>query len=108
MTRDEFIEYYIAASKSDELDDEVFKRVPEGFSLPGGYINVALPCRCDDERCNGWQMASGVSVRWVLVHEFGYKDANSKDSFALDTHAEGLALAQRFYLANPQWLTKTE
>lgn len=44
MTKEEFIEGY--AKRSNRTVDEILK------------VEIALPCSCDYEECNGWAMVS--------------------------------------------------
>lgn len=51
MTKDEFIDKYMADSK---LKPEY--RTRDGFTIPDDEPRIALPCDCGDELCLGWQM----------------------------------------------------
>lgn len=51
MTRDEFIDGYMARS---DIDPKL--RLPDGFDVPGYIPRIALPCSCGDETCAGWAM----------------------------------------------------
>lgn len=57
MTRDEFIDGYMARSG---LPAEW--RTPEGFKIPDqerANTRVALPCYCGEDVCEGWAMIIG-------------------------------------------------
>jgi hypothetical protein len=51
MTRDEFIDAYMANRK---LPREW--RTGAGYTEPDGWKRVAMECHCDSESCNGWAM----------------------------------------------------
>jgi len=68
MTRDEFIDGYMA--NSPICRDMPARRTPQGFEfgdldLHDGFI--ALPCQCDYEGCHGWGMVP-ASFATVLLH----------------------------------------
>jgi len=56
MTRDEFIDGYMARSG---IDPEF--RTEDGFVVVGSR-RVAVPCACGDEACSGWAMVSPDDV----------------------------------------------
>lgn len=51
MTRDDFIDGYLKRSGFEQY------RTPEGFAI-GDRAYIALPCKCGDEVCEGWQMVN--------------------------------------------------
>ena len=53
MTRDEFIDGYMARSG---IGPE--RRTPTGFRLDGRPDRIAMPCECAAEQCGGWSMVS--------------------------------------------------
>ena len=58
ITKDEFIEGYVARSNAKGMN---LKRTPDGYSL-AGLERLAMPCRCGDDACEGWQMMSRESI----------------------------------------------
>lgn len=61
MTRDEFIDGYV------ERSGIVHLRTPTGFALDdGAHRQVALPCRCGEEECDGWAMVGYERAPWHL------------------------------------------
>lgn len=54
MTRDEFIDRYIA-------EEREAIRTPTGF-LAGDRLFTATPCHCGEDLCDGWQMDTGRPV----------------------------------------------
>ncbi len=52
MTRDEFIDGYIARTAENGMRLE---RTDDGYRS-GSHRRVALPCRCGDKNCDGWAM----------------------------------------------------
>lgn len=60
MTREEFIDAYIANSK---IGDKI-QRIEGGFHF-AGHVFRALPCDCGYERCNGFWMDSHEKVEGV-------------------------------------------
>lgn len=50
MTRDEFIDGYMARSGLS-----MSHRLPDGFEVEG-WRQVAVPCDCGEDICEGWAM----------------------------------------------------
>ncbi len=53
MTRDEFIDGYMARSKLKPS-----YRTEDGFRITDCPRRYALPCACGEEICDGWAMVS--------------------------------------------------
>lgn len=64
MTKEEFTEAYLRRSEITD-PDKIIEHMTEHL--------IALPCKCEDEGCPGWQM-SGRTYHNLM----GYYDLNSK------------------------------
>jgi hypothetical protein len=86
MTREQFIEGYVARSGIAE------HRTADGYSMCGRET-FALPCQCDEEGCEGWAMVRAEGVRW---HLYQNTEAQIEDPTRIETPEEGAALALSF------------
>ena len=77
MTRDEFIDGYLARSG---LGEEA-TRLPTGYAI-GDLVTYALPCACGDDVCGGWAMVSAESVG---VHFELYAPAEDRAAYEITT-----------------------
>jgi hypothetical protein len=56
LSRDEFIEGYMARSAAaGAFDAREVERTPDGFKIDG-WERIALPCACGEDECEGWAM----------------------------------------------------
>jgi hypothetical protein len=55
MTRDDFIDGYIARSQAAG-SLQCATRTEDGYDSGVGFVYVALPCICGEEGCDGWAM----------------------------------------------------
>lgn len=63
MTRDEFIDGYLARSGWSQY------RTETGFHVPGrSPPRIALPCNCGDGICDGWAMIPDDDLNSVEDH----------------------------------------
>lgn len=63
MTRDEFIDEYLARPRWSRYRTEM------GFCIPGvSPPRVALPCNCGEEVCPGWAMVPDDDLNSVEDH----------------------------------------
>jgi hypothetical protein len=61
MTRDEFIDRYIANS----TPRYTYRRTRLGYSIDGEHW-LALPCDCGEENCHGWAMMPNDLIAIIL------------------------------------------
>lgn len=73
MTRDEFIDDYMARSG---IDPDL--RLPDGFDVPNYIPRIALPCACGDEACVGWAMIAN-DPETVSTHRRLYQQLTITD-----------------------------
>lgn len=86
MTREEFVDGYMARSgvKDWQLEGEIVH-----FAGAERYV---LPCRCDDEMCEGWAMVPPSTRGWHLFQNtdgMSIEEANALDRAAMEEERLG-------------------
>lgn len=96
MTRDEFIDGYLARSDFTQY------RTPDGYAIDGHGGAVALPCECGEEGCDGWAMISNNP--WsIRSHLFFYGPDEGRPSSPMgDDERRALKNAIDAYEAQPK------
>lgn len=86
MTKDEFIDGYLARSGFEQY------RTPDGYKV-SDYGVVALPCTCGEDGCEGWAMITDRS--WsIRSHLYFYgPDEGRPDSPSSDETLADLRVA---------------
>jgi hypothetical protein len=93
MTREEFVQGYMARSKMT------------GWRLEGDLVHIsenwkmyALPCRCGEDGCEGWAMVTPTMRGWHLYQntdDVSLEEGEAMDEAAMEAERPGWRAEQK-------------